>query len=94
MNTPTTETKDKVAEVKSLVIELLKLDREINRKFPESESDYIENYRNNPRVQEIRKQLIEYGLMIEDFFDETYIDNDNELFRQAFGDIEVCDIEF
>lgn len=89
------ETKDKVAEVKSLVIELLKLDREINQKFSKSESDYIENYRNNPRVQEIRKQLIEYGLMIEDFFDETYIDTDSDLYIQAFGEgTEICDIEF
>lgn len=86
---------DKVAEVKKLVIELLQLDLEINQRFLGSEADYIENYRNNPRVQEIRKQLIEYGLMIEDFFDETYIDTDNDLFIQAFGkDVEVCDIEF
>lgn len=82
------ELRCKIQQVRELLPELLRLDEEILKQFPDNEDEYIRHTKSHPRVKVIWALLEDMGVMI-----DCEIDTDSWLFRQAFGEnTEITDI--
>lgn len=80
----------KVKETRELVLELLRLDREKFRQYPGNYDEYVEYYKNLPRVKVIWSMLEDWGVMCDD-----EINTESWFFQMAFGKgKEVADIIF